>query len=75
MSKNDKRWIVQLNDQYLKHPSGPQLTKDPAEAYGCHYKDNALTYLEEFAYLTEPPYNKTSKVELAVLRRGVAKKL
>lgn len=75
MSNSTEAWIVQIGEVYLKHPSGPQTTKDPNEAHGCAYKSAALEYLEEFAYLVEAPYNQTSKLTLAVLRRKDAKEL
>ncbi len=65
MANRDKHWIIKVNDCYLKHPSGPEITKNPQEAYGCHYKSTALEYLKEFAYLGEASNNK-------VLRRSDA---
>lgn len=75
MSDSNESWVVQIGDVYLKSPSGPQTTKDPSEAHGCHYKSAALEYLEEFAYLIEEPYNKTGKFTLSVVRRKDAKEL
>ena len=75
MSNNNEAWIIQIGEVYLKHPAGPQTTKNPSEAHGCHYKSAALDYLEEFAYLAQEPYNKNGKLTLAVTRRKDAKEL
>lgn len=42
-----------------------KLASDVDEAYGCHYKKDALKYLEEFKHL--------SKVSVTVVRRCLAK--
>lgn len=45
MSKRDDNWVVGTEASngtfFMKHPRG-EVTRDPAEAYGYHYKKDAL---------------------------------
>lgn len=47
MTKRDRLWIVLFGDAYLKHPSGPQTTKNPEDAYGTD-KEKAADLLFEW---------------------------
>lgn len=44
MSKRDDNWVVGVTVKddvfYVKHPRG-EITRDPAEAHGWHYKKDA----------------------------------